>query len=112
MTRRERSQANSSATAQRPTTVHDADGNVLSIVNLAPNGSIQSSYVYTYNDVNLPVTMTTAAGTYSYGYDADGQLTSVESRTARSPHMNTMQRATGSPRSRRHDHSIHDQRPE
>ena len=57
---------------------YDADGNVLSIVNLAPNGSTQSSYVYTYNNQNLPVTMTTSAGTFTYGYDADGQLTSVQ----------------------------------
>jgi RHS repeat-associated protein len=56
----------------------DADGNVLSIVNLAPNGSTRSSYVYTYDNQNLPITMTTAAGTFTYAYDADGQLISVQ----------------------------------
>ncbi len=58
---------------------YDAVGNVLSIVNLAPDGkTVQSSYVYTYDSQNLPVTMTTLAGTFTYGYDASGQLTSVQ----------------------------------
>ena len=57
---------------------YDADGNVLSIVNLAPGGSTQSSYVYTYNNQSLPITMTTSAGTFTYGYDGDGQLISVQ----------------------------------
>jgi len=58
---------------------YDAAGNVLSIVNLAPDGkTVQSSYVYTYNNQSLPATMTTSAGTFTYGYDASGQLTSVQ----------------------------------
>ena len=63
---------------------YDANDNVLSIVNLAPDGSTQSSYVYTYNDQNLPVTMTTAAGKFTYGYDADGQLVSVQTPSGES----------------------------
>ncbi len=57
---------------------YDADSDILSIVNLAPNGSSQSSYVYTYNGQNQPVTMTTSAGTFAYGYDADGEVASVQ----------------------------------
>jgi RHS repeat-associated protein len=58
---------------------YDVAGNVLSIVNLAPDGkTVQSSYVYTYNNQSLPATMTTSAGTFTYGYDASGQLTSVQ----------------------------------
>ena len=56
---------------------YDADSDVKSIVNLAPGGSVQSSYVYTYNSVGLPVSMTTASGTFTYGYDGDSELTSV-----------------------------------
>jgi RHS repeat-associated protein len=58
---------------------YDAAGDVLSIVNLAPDGkTVQSSYVYTYNNQSLPATMTTSSGTFTYGYDASGQLTSVQ----------------------------------
>ena len=41
-------------------------------------GSVQSEYDYTYNDQGLPATETTPAGTFTYGYDADGQLISVQ----------------------------------
>ena len=57
---------------------YDADSNVKSIVNLAPGGAVQSSYAYNYNNMGLPTTMTTGGGTFTYGYDADGQLTSVQ----------------------------------
>jgi RHS repeat-associated protein len=60
---------------------YDGDSDVTSIVNLAPGGSVQSSYVYTYNNMGLPVTMTTAGGTFTYGYDGNGQLTSVTTPT-------------------------------
>ena len=56
---------------------YDADGNVIDIKNLAPGGATQSNYAYAYNSQNEPVTMTTSAGTFTYGYDADGQLISV-----------------------------------
>jgi YD repeat-containing protein len=59
------------------TYTYDADGNVLSLVNFAPSGSINSSFAYTYNALNLVTSMTTAGGTTTYGYDADGRLTSV-----------------------------------
>jgi RHS repeat-associated protein len=62
---------------------YDANSNVLAIVNLAPGGAVQSSYTYTYDDQDLPVTMTTAAGTFVYGYDAAGQLTSVQTPSGR-----------------------------
>ena len=57
---------------------YDADGDVTSIENLATDGTVQSSYVYTYNNTGLPVTMTTAGDTFTYRYDAGGQLTSVQ----------------------------------
>ncbi len=59
------------------TYTYDANGNVLSLVNFAPNASINSSFSYTYNALNLVTSMITASGTTTYGYDADGQLTSV-----------------------------------
>ena len=59
------------------TYAYDADGNVLTLVNFAPNASVNSSFTYTYNALDLVTSMTTAGGTTAYGYDADGQLTSV-----------------------------------
>jgi RHS repeat-associated protein len=57
---------------------YDAAGNVTRIVNKAMDGSVQSEYDYTYNDQGLAATETTPTGTFTYGYDADGQLTSVD----------------------------------
>jgi len=54
-----------------------ADDLVKSITKLAPDGSVQSSYSYTYDSRDLPISMTTLAGTFTYGYDADEQLISV-----------------------------------
>ena len=53
---------------------YDADGNVLSLINYGTRGSINSSFIYTYNDLGLETTETTLDGTWTYGYDADGQL--------------------------------------
>jgi RHS repeat-associated protein len=57
---------------------YDADGDETAITNYAANGSVQSYNDYTYNAQGEPINMTTTAGTFSYGYDADGQLTSVQ----------------------------------
>ena len=57
---------------------YDADGRTTGIANYAPDGSVQSFNDYTYNAQSLPIIMTTVAGTFRYGYDADGQLTSVQ----------------------------------
>lgn len=56
---------------------YDAAGQVLSIVHYAANGSINSRYDYTYNNLGFRTSMTTLDGTTQYGYDADGQLTST-----------------------------------
>lgn len=53
---------------------YDADGNVLSLINYGTRGLINSSFIYTYNDLGLETTETTLDGTWTYGYDADGQL--------------------------------------
>ncbi len=47
------------------------------LVNDAPGGAVNSLFVYTYNPDGEVTTMTTAAGTTTYGYDADGELISV-----------------------------------
>ncbi len=45
---------------------------------------MQSFNHYTYDAHGQPIAMTTAVGTYSYGYDADGQFISVQARGGRS----------------------------
>jgi RHS repeat-associated protein len=57
---------------------YDLAGDLKSIVNYEPNGTVQSSYDYDYNALGLPVSLTTSVGTTTYGYDTTGQLTSVE----------------------------------
>jgi RHS repeat-associated protein len=56
---------------------YDAAGEVLSIVNHAPDGSVNSQYSYTYDVLGNPITETGPSGTTRYTYDADGQLTSA-----------------------------------
>jgi RHS repeat-associated protein len=53
---------------------YDADGNVLHLINYAPNGTINSRFDYTYNALGLETTQITLDGTWTYTYDADGQL--------------------------------------
>jgi len=57
------------------TYTYDADGNVLDLVNYAPDGSINSSFIYTYNNLGLETNETTLDGTWTYTYDAIGELT-------------------------------------
>ena len=57
------------------TYAYDADGNLLHLINYGPGGVIQSSFDYTYNDLNEPITEATLDGAWTYGYDAAGQLT-------------------------------------
>jgi RHS repeat-associated protein len=59
------------------TYAYDAAGQLLHLVNYAPGGSVNSRFDYTYDDLGRRSSMTTLEGTTSYGYDADGQLTSV-----------------------------------
>lgn len=56
------------------TYAHDADGNVISLINYAPSGAINSSFEYTYNALGLETTETTLQGSWAYTYDTDGQL--------------------------------------
>jgi RHS repeat-associated protein len=53
---------------------YDANGNVLEIVNKAPDASTLSRFAYTYDSRGLRSTMTTEAGTWNYIYDDAGQL--------------------------------------
>ena len=62
----------------RTTYQYDADGNLLTLVNLAPDHvTVNSQYDYTYDALGRVVTMTTGDVTTTYGYDADSQLTSI-----------------------------------
>ncbi len=56
---------------------YDAAGHVLHLVNYKPDGSVLSRFDYTYDVSGRRTSMTTLEGTYEYGYDALGQLTSV-----------------------------------
>jgi RHS repeat-associated protein len=56
---------------------YDAASQLLSIVNAAPDSSVNSRFDYTYDDLGRRTTMTTLEGTWTYGYDASGQLTAV-----------------------------------
>ena len=57
--------------------VYDAAGNVTRLLNLRADGSVLSRFDYTYDASGLQTSMTTLDGTYTYGYDPLGQLTSV-----------------------------------
>ena len=57
------------------TYVYDADGNVTSLINHAPDGTINSEFLYTYDSRGLVSSMVTLQGTWTYTYDALGQLT-------------------------------------
>ncbi len=59
------------------TYTYDANDNVLTLYNYAPSGAVNSSFVYTYNNLSLQTTETTIDGVWAYGYDADGQLISA-----------------------------------
>ena len=52
-------------------------GQVATLINHAPDGTVNSQFTYTYDALGRVATMTTLQGTMTYGYDADSQLTSV-----------------------------------
>jgi RHS repeat-associated protein len=56
---------------------YDAAGNVLHLVNYQPGGAVLSRFDYTYDASGRRDSMTTLDGTFRYGYDPLGQLTSV-----------------------------------
>ncbi len=68
-------QANSNGTYT--TYSYDADSNILELINYGPGGAIQSSFAYTYNSLNERATESTLDGTWTYSYDAAGELTSA-----------------------------------
>ncbi len=59
------------------TYAYDPAGNVLTLVNSRPDGSVLSRFDYTYDVSGRRTSMTTLAGRFDYGYDALGQLTTV-----------------------------------
>ena len=56
---------------------YDAAGDLLHLVNFAPDGTVSSRFDYTYDDLGRRTSEATLAGTTAYGYDAAGRLTSV-----------------------------------
>ena len=54
---------------------YDANGNVLHLSNTAPGGAVNSRFDYVYNKLGEETSETTLDGTWTYTYDADGQLT-------------------------------------
>jgi RHS repeat-associated protein len=55
--------------------VYDAAGELLHLVNHAPDGSVLSRFDYTYDALGRRTSLTTLDGTWTYEYDAVGQLT-------------------------------------
>lgn len=57
---------------------YDLAGQLLSIENYAPDDTVNSSSVYTYDDLGRQTSLTTLDGEWSYEYDAIGQLTGAD----------------------------------
>jgi RHS repeat-associated protein len=57
------------------TFAYDLAGNVLHLVNHAPDGSVNSRFDYTYDGLRHRTAMTTLDGRWNYQYDSDGWLT-------------------------------------
>ena len=58
-----------------------------SLINYAPDGSINSSFIYTYNNLGLETSETTLDGTWTYAYDAIGELTHAVFVSTESQHV-------------------------
>ena len=56
-------------------TTYDSDSRVTSIFNYAPNGGVNSKFLYTYDLLSRRTGMTTIDGAWTYSYDLTGQLT-------------------------------------
>src|SRR5262249_25005650 len=56
---------------------YDPAGQLLHLVNSAPDGSVNSRFDYTYDELGRRRSMATLDGTTLYRYDVTGQLTSV-----------------------------------
>lgn len=57
---------------------YDLAGQLLSIENFAPDGTVNSSSIYEYDSLGRQTSLTSLDGTWTYGYDATGQLTSAD----------------------------------
>ncbi|MEO1005699.1 MAG: RHS repeat-associated core domain-containing protein, partial [Cyanobacteria bacterium J06638_38] len=57
---------------------YDLAGQLLSINNFAPDATLNSSSVYTYDALGRQISLSTLDGEWTYGYDATGQLTSAD----------------------------------
>ncbi|WP_406698318.1 MBG domain-containing protein [Singulisphaera sp. Ch08] len=65
------------------TYTYDAAGQILSLVNLAPGGTVLSRFDYTYDRRGLRTSMTTLDGRWVYTYDDAGQLAGYTSPDGR-----------------------------
>lgn len=63
---------------------YTANGHVESIVHHDPQGVVHSRFDYTYDTLGRVISMTTLEGITTYGYDATGQLTTVNLPSGRS----------------------------
>ncbi len=57
------------------TYAYDAAGELLHLVNYAPDGTVNSRFDYTYDGLGRRITEATVDGTWTYSYDAIGELT-------------------------------------
>ncbi|WP_292995946.1 pre-peptidase C-terminal domain-containing protein [Nitrosomonas sp.] len=62
---------------------YDAAGRLREIINLDAHGSENSHYTYSYDSAGNRIGMETSEGTWAYGYDAVGQLTSAQFTSTR-----------------------------
>ena len=63
---------------------YDSADQLLSIINHAPDNNINSSAIYTYDNLGRQSSQTTLEGSWTYSYDAIGQLTVAEFASATS----------------------------
>jgi RHS repeat-associated protein len=59
------------------TYTYDLRNQLTSIVHKKADNTINSSFIYTYDDLGRRISMTTLEGVFQYGYDKTDQLTSV-----------------------------------
>ncbi len=53
---------------------YDLDGDLLDLINFAPDGTVNSRFDYTYDSLGNPITEATLDGTWTYSYDPIGEL--------------------------------------
>src|SRR5205823_307030 len=57
------------------TYAYDLAGNLLHLINFAPDKSVNSRFDYTYDNLGFRIGMTTLDGTWTYQYDPARELT-------------------------------------